>query len=110
MTRTLLEESGLSRGSFRSYLTGFVLALILTGVPFVLVMTGYLSAQATLIAIFGAGFAQILVHLYYFLHLDASWSARWNLGTMIFTVLIMILFVGGTVWIMWSLYYRMHVV
>ena len=89
-------------GSLKSYLTGFVLSLILTAIPFALVMRGTLSAAATLAGIFGAGLVQILVHLHYFLHLDTSSAARWNVLAMIFTILIMILFVGGTLWIMWT--------
>ncbi len=107
MSQEAIGSTEISRGSLKSYLTGFILALILTAIPFVLVMNGAVSAPAALVAIFGAGFVQILVHLYFFLHLDASWGARWNLVAMIITVLIMILFVGGSLWIMWNLYYRM---
>jgi cytochrome o ubiquinol oxidase subunit IV len=54
-----------------------------------------------------AGIVQILVHLHYFLHLDTSSAARWNLLAMMFTLLILALFVGGTLWIMFNLNYRM---
>jgi len=94
-------------GSLKSYLTGFVLSLILTAIPFALVMSGTLSSSAILAGIFGAGIVQILVHLHYFLHLDTSSAARWNVLAMMFTLLIMALFVGGTLWIMSSLNYRM---
>ncbi len=107
MDQAPIDNSGVSRGSIQSYLTGFVLALVLTGIPFALVMSGAVSAGAALAAIFLAGSVQILVHLYYFLHLDTSLAARWNLLATIFTLLIMILYVGGTFWIMWNLYYRM---
>jgi len=70
-------------------------------------MSGAWSTSATLVGILSAGIVQILVHLYYFLHLDTSSAARWNVLAMIFTVLIMILFVGGTLWIMYNLHYRM---
>ncbi len=107
MTQAPLDSTGLSRGSLKSYLTGFVLALLLTAMPFALVMSGGVSTGAAIAAIFSAGSVQILVHLYYFLHLDTSSTARWNLLALIFTLVIMVLFVGGTIWIMWSLYYRM---
>ena len=107
MTQAPVDSTGFNRRSLQSYLTGFVLALLLTAIPFALVMSGALSSPATLAVIFGAGLVQILVHLYYFLHLDVSSAARWNLVAMIFTLLIMILFVGGTLWIMWNLYERM---
>ena len=70
-------------------------------------MSGALSRSAVLVGIFGAAIVQILVHLHYFLHLDTSSAARWNVLALMFTVLIMILFVGGTLWIMYNLNYRM---
>jgi len=107
MIQAHIDSTGASRGSLKSYLTGFVLSLILTAVPFALVMSGAWSSSAILGGIFSAGIVQILAHLHYFLHLDTSSAARWNLSALIFTVLIMILFVGGTIWIMNSLNYRM---
>jgi cytochrome o ubiquinol oxidase subunit IV len=107
MSQGTIASTGASTGSLRSYLTGFVLSLILTAIPFALVMSGTWSPSATLVGILAAGVVQILVHLYYFLHLDASSEARWNVLALIFTLLIMILFVGGTIWIMYNLYHRM---
>ena len=107
MSQASIDSTGVSRGSFKSYLTGFGLALILTAIPFALVMRGTLSPGATLAVIFGAGLVQILVHLHYFLHLDRSSAARWNVLALVFTLLIMILFVGGSLWIMHNLNYRM---
>ena len=107
MSQASIDSTGASRGSLKSYLTGFVLSLILTAIPFALVMSGTWSSSAILAGIFSAGIVQILVHLYYFLHLDTSSAARWNVLAMMFTLLIMALFVGGTLWIMSSLNYRM---
>ncbi|MFA4903237.1 MAG: cytochrome o ubiquinol oxidase subunit IV [Desulfobaccales bacterium] len=107
MSQASIDSIGASRGSLKSYLTGFVLSLILTAIPFALVMSGTLSPTATLSGIFVAGIVQIMVHLHYFLHLDTTSAARWNVLALIFTLLIMVLFVGGTLWIMSSLNYRM---
>ncbi len=107
MSQTTMQGAGAGTGSIKSYLTGFVLSLILTAIPFALVMSGGWSYSATLAVIFIAGIVQILAHLHYFLHLDTSSEARWNVPAFIFTVLIMLLFVGGTIWIMNSLNYRM---
>ena len=107
MSQARIDSTGASRGSVKSYLTGFVLSLILTAIPFALVMSGTWSSGATLAGIVSAGIVQILVHLHYFLHLDFSSEARWNVLAMIFTLLIMALFVGGTLWIMSNLNYRM---
>jgi cytochrome o ubiquinol oxidase subunit IV len=107
MSQAAIDSTGASRGSLKSYLTGFVLSLILTAIPFALVMSGTLSPSVILAGILSAGVVQILVHLYYFLHLNASSGMRWNVLAMVFTLLIMILFVGGTLWIMSNLNYRM---
>ncbi len=107
MSQAAIDSIGVSRGSLKSYLTGFVLSLILTAIPFALVISGTLSSSATLLGIFAAGIVQVLVHLHYFLHLDTSSAARWNVLAMVFTLLILCLFVGGTLWIMHNLNYRM---
>jgi cytochrome o ubiquinol oxidase subunit IV len=107
MSQAPIDSTGMSRGTLTSYLTGFVLALILTAIPFSFVMSGAFSPAATIFAIFGAGVVQIVVHLHYFLHLDTSSAARWNVLALLFTLLILTLFVGGSLWIMWTLNYRM---
>ena len=107
MSQAYIDGTGASRGSLKSYLTGFVLSLILTAIPFAMVMSGAWSYSATLAGVFVAGTVQILVHLHYFLHLDTSSGKRWNVLAMIFTLLIIVLFVGGTLWIMFNLNYRM---
>ena len=107
MSQAHIDSTGASRGTFKSYATGFILSIILTVVPFALVMSGSLSGSALLSGIFAAAVVQILVHLHYFLHLDSSSEARWNVMVLIYTVLLMIIFVGGSIWIMYSLNYRM---
>ncbi len=107
MAQAGIESNGASRGSFGSYATGFILAIVLTVLAFALVMSGVLSRPATLFGIFGLAIVQMLVHLHYFLHLDTSSAARWNVLAMLFTLLILIIFVGGTIWIMYNLNYRM---
>ncbi len=107
MNQAPIHSTGVSRGSLKSYLTGFVLSLILTAIPFAMVMSGTLSSPAIIAGIFIAGSVQILVHLHYFLHLDTSSEARWNVLALMFTLVIMALFVGGTIWIMFNLYHRM---
>ena len=107
MNQAQIDTTGASRGNFKSYATGFILSIVLTVIAFALVMSGAVSGPALLFGIFGAAVVQILVHLHYFLHLDTSSSARWNVVALICTLLIMVLFVGLTLWIMANLNYRM---
>jgi cytochrome o ubiquinol oxidase subunit IV len=107
MASTPLESTGAGRGSLRRYATGFILSVALTAIAFALVMYGPLSRTATVAAILAAAVVQIMVHLHYFLHLDASSRARWNVLALLFALLIMVLVVGGTLWIMAHLQYRL---
>lgn len=107
MSAANIDSAGASGGNFKSCIAGFILSVVLTAIPFALVLSSITSRSAILFGIFGAGTIQILVHLHYFLHLDASSAARWNILALLFTLLIMILFVGGTIWIMYNLNYRM---
>jgi cytochrome o ubiquinol oxidase operon protein cyoD len=107
MEDTQIDSTGASRGSFKSYATGFVLSIVLTVIAFALVVSGILPRLPVLIGLIGAVVIQSLVHLHYFLHLETSSAARWNLLALLFTLLIMMLFVGGTLWIMYNLNYRM---
>ena len=107
MNHAQIDSTGASRGSFKSYATGFILSIVLTAIAFAFVTSGDLSRSAALFGIVGAALVQILVHLHYFLHLDTSSAARWNILALLFTLWIMTLFVGGTIWIMYNLNYRM---
>jgi len=101
------DEAGASRASFTSYAAGFSLSLLLTMLAFGLVWIGAAPRSVTILAIVALAVVQFLVHMHTFLHLDRSSSARWNLMALLFTLLIMALFVGGTLWIMHSLNTRM---
>ncbi len=109
MNEKPIERAGAGSGSLGSYAAGFILSVVLTAAAFGLVMAGrgVLPRWAIFSGIFAAAVVQMLAHLHYFLHLDTSSSSRWNLLALVLTVLIMFLFVGGTLWIMSNLNYRM---
>ena len=107
MASASMESSGASRGSLKTYIAGFVLSVVLTVIPFALVMGGGVPRSVMVWGICSAGIVQIFIHLHYFLHLDSSSKARWNVMALLFTLLIMGFFVGGTVWVMVTLNSRM---
>lgn len=106
MNQAPIAGSGAARGSLKSYAAGVVLSMVLTAVAFIWVTQAAGTRASTLAVIFGASVAQIMVHLRCFLYLRASSAMRWNVLALIFTLLIMTLFVGGTLWIMSHLQYR----
>jgi cytochrome o ubiquinol oxidase operon protein cyoD len=93
--------------TLRSYLTGFVAALLLTALPFGLVATGILAPTATLVVIGLLAVVQILVHLRYFLHLDLRSSPPENLLAIAFAAVLIFIMIGGSLWIMLDLHARM---
>ena len=101
------DHSGASHGSVKSYMTGFILSIILTAIPFAMVMSGSASHAAILGTILVTAVVQILVHLVYFLHMNSKSDECWNLTAFIFTVIIIAIVVVGSIWIMWNLNYNM---
>jgi cytochrome o ubiquinol oxidase subunit IV len=91
----------------RPYLLGFVLALVLTGIPFGLVVAGLLPPFTTLVVIAVLAVVQVLVHLRFFLHIDLQTTPRENLLALFFAAVLIFLMVGGTLWIMLDLNARM---
>ena len=91
----------------RTYITGFILALILTAIPFALVLSGLLSPTVTLSMIVIAAIVQVLVHLTFFLHLNFASTPRENLLALAFAAILIFIMVGGSIWIMFDLHMRM---
>ena len=96
---------GSAHGSRKSYITGFLLAIALTVVPFGLVMSHSSVGTPLIIAVFAL--AQIGVHIVYFLHVNRSEEQRWNLMALVFTAIIVCIILGGSIWIMHNLYANM---
>lgn len=89
------------------YITGFVFALVLTGIPFGLVVAGLLPRFTTLVVIAVLALAQVVVHLRYFLHLDLQSTPRENLLALAFAAVLICIIIGGSLWIMLDLNPRM---
>lgn len=89
------------------YVTGFVLAFVLTGVPFGLVAAELLPRFTTLVVIAVLAVVQVVVHLRYFLHIEAQSTPRDSLMALAFAAVLIFLMIGGTLWIMLDLDARM---
>ena len=88
-------------GSMRGYVTGFLLSVVLTAIPFWLVMNDVL-ANSTLTAIVIMLFAavQIVVHMVYFLHMNSRSEGGWTMLALIFTIIIVAIALAGSLWVM----------
>jgi cytochrome o ubiquinol oxidase operon protein cyoD len=93
-----------AHGSLKGYVTGFVLSLVLTAIPFWLVMGKVFERPgATAAILLGFAAVQIVVHMVYFLHMNAKSEGGWTLLALIFTLVIVVIALSGSLWVMYHL-------
>jgi len=87
--------------TLKGYVTGFLLSVVLTAIPFWLVMGKVIpGSTATAIAILAFAAVQIVVHMVYFLHLNAKSEGGWNMLALIFTLVLVVITLSGSLWVM----------
>jgi cytochrome o ubiquinol oxidase operon protein cyoD len=90
--------------TLRTYLTGFVAAAVLTAIPFWIVMARPIEdTLISAVAIVGLAIAQILVHTFAFLHVNARAQGGWTLIAYVFTAVLLLITIAGSMWIMYHL-------
>ena len=86
------------------YVTGFILAVILTVIPFWLVMGDVIADRSTAVMVLGLfAAAQVLVHMYFFLHMNGKIQGGWTLLSTIFTIIFLAITILGTLWVMFHM-------
>lgn len=91
----------------RAYVVGLALAILLTGIAFGLAAFRLLP-PGTLLPVIGVlALVQIAVHFRFFLHIDLSQSKREDLQLILFTGLLILIMVAGSIWILTNLDQRM---
>ncbi|MEM9239564.1 MAG: cytochrome o ubiquinol oxidase subunit IV [Pseudomonadota bacterium] len=97
-----------AHGSYRSYITGFLLSVVLTAVPFWIVLGEVeISLPWALLVIFGLGAVQIMVHVFYFLHVTVKAEAGWQAMSLLFTAILLVIILAGSIWVMFHLHENM---
>lgn len=90
--------------TYRGYLIGFVLSVLLTVVPFWLVMGKVLPSPGLTAAVLLAFAAvQVVVHMVYFLHLNTKVEEGWSMLALLFTGVLVVIMMAGSVWVMMHL-------
>ncbi|HEX7646370.1 MAG TPA: cytochrome o ubiquinol oxidase subunit IV [Noviherbaspirillum sp.] len=95
-------------GSLKTYLLGFLLSVILTAIPFWLVMDNIIAkpkVTAGVLLVFAA--IQIVVHMIYFLHMNTRSEGGWSMLALIFTVVLVVIVLSGSIWVMYHLDHNM---
>ncbi len=93
-----------AHGTRRDYVIGFVLSVILTAIPFGLVMSGIITdtrITAGIVMVFAL--VQIVVHMVYFLHMNSKSENGWTLMALIFTIIVLTICLAGSLWVMYHM-------
>lgn len=90
-----------ARDAYINYLVGFALSVFLTLIPFGLVMSGWdIGLGWSLAVIFGFGAVQVVVHVHYFLHVSSTNEHGWQAMSLIFTIILLVIVLTGSIWVM----------
>ncbi len=97
-------RGGASQVHVRGLLTGFVLSVVLTALAFWLVMAQvFTEPGVTVTLILLLALVQIAVHMVFFLHLDTRSEGGWNLLALLFTAVLVLILLAGSLWVMYHL-------
>jgi len=101
-------DDGASHSTFKGYAIGFVLSVILTAIPFWLVMGKVFDKPAvTSMVVLAFAAVQIVVHMIYFLHMNTKSEGGWNMLALIFTIMVVVITLSGSLWVMYHLNHNM---
>lgn len=92
------EQAG--HGSVKSYVAGFILSIVLTVIPAVLVINHMLSKTWLTFAVLAMAVLQFLIQLFFFMHIREGEKPRYNVMALILGGVIIFTIVAGSIWIM----------
>ncbi|MBC7379113.1 MAG: cytochrome o ubiquinol oxidase subunit IV [Burkholderiaceae bacterium] len=97
-------DGGAYHASVKGYLTGFFLSVVLTAIPFWLVMAKALPTSGiTALVVLGFAAVQIVVHMVYFLHMNTRVEGGWSMLALLFTGVLVLIMLSGSIWVMYHL-------
>jgi cytochrome o ubiquinol oxidase subunit IV len=95
------------RENIQGYVIGLGLAVLLTAASFYVATTDHIWAPGIPVALLVLAVAQMGVHLIFFLHITTAPDNTNNVLALAFGLLIVLLIVGGSLWIMYHLNHNM---
>lgn len=87
-------------GSLKEYAVGFALSIILTIIPLLVVLNGWMTGMAAMLVILVTAVLQFAVQLLFFMHLREEKAPRYNLMALILGIVVVATVVAGSIWIM----------
>jgi cytochrome o ubiquinol oxidase operon protein cyoD len=92
-----------AHGSLKDYSIGFILSVILTAIPFWLVMTHRMEPGSTKLVLFAFAAVQVVVHMIYFLHMNSKSEGGWNFMALVLTIILLFIVMTGSIWVMYHM-------
>jgi cytochrome o ubiquinol oxidase operon protein cyoD len=87
-------------GSIKAYATGFILSIVLTIIPLVLVLNHMMAKTALLVSILLAAVLQFVIQLFFFMHIRDGEGPRYNVMALVLGIIFVVTIVAGAIWIM----------
>lgn len=94
-------------GSTKSYVVGFLLSLAFTIIPYYMVKNNLGAGTTLLVAVLGYAVMQMLVQIFFFLHLGRGPKPLYNVVFFVATATFITVIVGASILIMDNLYRNM---
>jgi cytochrome o ubiquinol oxidase operon protein cyoD len=93
--------------SFKPQFIGFVLSFLLVFACHRIVVHHHLTNDLLIWTVFSFAILQALIQLVFFMHLGLESKPHWNTITFIFVVMVILIVIGGSMWIMNNLDYNL---
>lgn len=102
------QQAQTPHATLKGYLTGFGLSVVLTVIPFWLVLGDVLdNAALAIFYVIALGAVQMIVHMVYFLHMNTASEQGWIVMSAAFTIMLVVIAISGSIWIMFHLDHNM---
>jgi len=95
-----------AHGTTRSYIVGFILSLALTLAAYFVVSEKLVGNDILNYTISALALVQMVIQVLFFLHLGSESKPRWNQLTFLFMLIVIVIIIGGSLWIMANLIER----
>jgi cytochrome o ubiquinol oxidase operon protein cyoD len=102
-----LSRQSPEQGTVKSYIIGFILSLLFTAIPYMIVTGKTVTGSPLLVIILGFAFLQMAVQIFFFLHLGRGPKPLYNVGFFVGTFFAILVVVVGSVFIMDHLHQNM---
>ncbi|MGV3487390.1 MAG: cytochrome o ubiquinol oxidase subunit IV [Tuberibacillus sp.] len=95
-----MHEEHTHPGSVLSYIVGFILSILLTIIPLIIVLNHAFSKTVLVYSILVMALLQFLIQLIFFMHIKESEEPHYNILALILGAVFVFAIVAGSAWIM----------